>query len=238
MENKNKIVLIVIILLTIIAIGLCIYFLKDNELEVSDASKFRAEYMELNDKINESLDLAYPNISISENNTVKYLSAQEAIQLLEDGSGIIYFGFSNCPWCRSLVPILTEVAEEKNETIYYLDISKIRSSFKLNDGKVTKTSDGSQEYYKILELLDENLEEFYLKDEEGNTFDTLEKRLYAPTLVAVSKGVVTDFHVGTVDSQESGYDKLNDSQKEELTYIIKNLINSKNDHEICNKDAC
>ena len=69
----------------------------------------------------------YPDIDKNEIHSVikyclEYLTEKEAVKLLEKGTGIIYFGFSGCPWCRNLVPILTDLAEELEEPVYYLDI--------------------------------------------------------------------------------------------------------------------
>ena len=227
MEQRNKIILFAIIFLTIVVVGIGGYaILKNKNLDKSDADKFRIEYMELNDKINENLDLAYPIVNISEKNTIKYLNEKEAINFLKNDTGIIYFGYSTCPWCRSLVTTLTDVASSEKEIIYYLDISKIRSTYTLNDSKLEKTKNGTSSYYEILKILDDNLEEFYLEDEEGNKYDTNEKRIYAPTLVAVKKGKVIAIHTGTVESQQNGYDKLTDDEEKDLAKIIKNLIKS------------
>lgn len=237
MNKSNKIILTVLVVLTLCVVGICTYAVLNKEEKDADAIKFLNEYSELNGKVNESNGKNYVDVSISDTNTVKYIDEEKAVELLENGTGTIYFGFSSCPWCRSLVSTLTKVAEEKNETIYYLDILDIRSSFELSEGKLNKIKEGTKEYYKILELLDKNLEEFYLTDEAGNKFDTGEKRLYAPTLVAFNKGKITDFHVGTVDSQKSGYDNLNESQLEELERRIEKLLNS-NDIEVCTNEKC
>lgn len=227
MENKNKIVLFVLMILTISTLGVCGYFIKNNKLLINDANKFRSEYMELNDKM-ASGGVLYPNTVISENNTIKYISAREAVNILSEETGIIYFGYSTCPWCRTLVTPLTEVAESKKESIYYVDISQIRSTFKLEDGKLTKTNEGTEEYYQLLEKLDSVLYDYNLEDEEGNQFATHEKRIYAPTLIAFKDGEVTDIHVGTVETQKSGYDKLTVEESNQLKAIINNLIDSKN----------
>ena len=238
MEKRNKIFVVLLVIATVLIVGFCIYSVINKEdVEMTDAIKFKNEYSELNGKVNEANGKNYVNVSIKDDNTVKYVSEEEAVKLLETGSGIIYFGFSKCPWCRSLVTTLTETAKELNETIYYLDVLNIRSAFSLTDGKLEKIKNGSDSYYDILKLLDNQLEPYYLTDEAGNQFDTLEKRLYAPTLVAVKDGVVTGIHVGTVDSQVSGYDELNSDQVSEIKKKIKTLIDSKN-FEVCTDEKC
>lgn len=238
MEKRNKIIIAILIFLTLIVIGLCLFAVKHNHIKDNDANKFRNEYMELNDKTNEALDKLYPNVVISENNTVKYLSTSAAVEMLKTGTGLIYFGYNSCPWCRTLVTPLVEVGIEKNEPIYYVDIKDIRSNFEINDNKLTVIKKGSDDYYQILKRLDEYLEEFYLEDEEGNRYDTLEKRLYAPTLVAVNNGVITGVHEGTVDTQETGYDKLSSEQTTELKKIIADLIASRVQGNSCIKGNC
>lgn len=235
MEKKNKIFLIGIIVLTMAVLGLVIYSIFNNKPEENkDALKFQNEYMELNGK--EIYGFTYVEVDISENNTVKYVSEEEAVEILEKGSGVIYFGFATCPWCRSLVTTLTKVAEAKNETIYYLDISNIRSKFEIKDGKLNKTKEGTEGYYEILRVLDDQLEDYYLTDKDKQ-YDTNEKRLYAPTLIAVKDGEIKSMHVDTVESQKSGFDKLTKEQIAELTKIIEDLIDSKN-YEICTQDKC
>ena len=225
MEKRNKIILITVVILTLIVIAVCIYcIINNNHVNNSDAIKFRTEYMELNDKVNESVGKNYPLVNISVDNTVKYASPKEATKMLKSGTGLIYFGFNDCPWCRSLVSVLTDVAIEKEENIYYVDIADIRSSFIIEDGKLSKNKKGTKDYYNILEKLDEYLDEYYLEDEVGNKYDTEEKRLYAPTLVAVKKGKITGIHVGTVPSQQNGYDKLSNDEIKELEKDIIKLI--------------
>jgi len=235
MEKKNKIFVISLIVLILAVVGVAIYIICNNKKEENlDAKKFQNEYMELNGK--EIYGFKYVEVDISENNTVKYVNEEEVVELLENGSGIIYFGFATCPWCRSLVTTLTKVAEEKKETIYYLDISNIRSKFEIKDGKLNKVSEGTKGYYEILRVLDNELEQYYLT-ENDKKYDTNEKRLYAPTLVAVKDGEIKSMHVDTVESQKSGFDKLTDEQKAELRKIIEDLIDSKN-YEICTQDRC
>lgn len=225
MERRNKIILITIVILTLIVIAVCVYcIINNNHVNNSDAIKFRTEYMELNDKINESVGKAYPLVNVSVDNTVKYTSPKEATKMLKSGTGLIYFGFNNCSWCRTLVSILTDVAIKKGEKVNYVDITDIRSSFIIEDGKLSKNKKGTKDYYNILEELAEYLDDYYLEDEVGNKYDTEEKRLYAPTLVAVNKGKITGIHVGTVSTQQNGYDKLTNDEIKELEKDIIKLI--------------
>jgi len=238
MEKKNKIIIACLVILTLLVVGMCIYSVLNKKEENPDTIKFREEYSELNGNYIEQIDKSYVTVNIPDNTKVEYVTEAEAAKLLEKDTGIIYFGFPECPWCRNLVPVLTEVAKEMNETVYYLDILDIRSTFEIKDGKLNKTKEGTKGYYKLLDLMDKELEDFYLEDSEGNKFDTEEKRLYAPTVVAFKKGKITGIHVGTVESQQDPFVELDTEQKEELEKILTKLINSKKDNKVCTNDKC
>ena len=72
--------------------------------------------------------------------------------------------------------------------------------------------------------MDEVLDPYYLISEDDKKIDTKEKRLMAPTVVAIKDGKIVDIHVGTVESQENGYDDLSIEQQEELQNRFMELI--------------
>ena len=148
------------------------------------------------------------------------------IEILEGKTGLIYFGFPECPWCRSILPVLEEAAiENKVAEIAYLNIENIRDVLELDENeKIVTTKEGSNNYYRILKLLDDYLEEYTLTDEEGNEIKTGEKRLYAPTVVAVSNGKIVGFHSGSIETQKNGYEPLTAKEKEELKKIYTDMI--------------
>ena len=101
-------------------------------------------------------------------NVFVYKSETEIIDILENGSGIIYLGFPECPWCQSYVVYLNEVAKDNGiENIYYLNIKEMRAN-------------NTENYQKIVSLIDSLLS----VDENGN------KRIYVPQVVFVKKGEI------------------------------------------------
>ena len=101
-------------------------------------------------------------------NVFVYKSETEIIDILENGSGIIYLGFPECPWCQSYVVYLNEVARDNGiENIYYLNIKEMRAN-------------NTENYQKIVSLIDSLLS----VDENGN------KRIYVPQVVFVKKGEI------------------------------------------------
>ncbi len=226
MDKKNKQFLIILIILTIVVIALGVYGILTNKN--TSANKFRNDYMELNDKNSEGTDYTYPQVVLSDKNLIKYINEEEAVDIIKNKSGVIYFGFPACLKCRSIVSTLVKVSNDLKEPIYYLDVANIMSSFELIDGKLNKIKDGSEGYYKILDSLSSILENFYLEDENGNKYETEEKRLNTPSVIAIKDGQITDYHFGSVATHTNPYNKLSTEEEKELENIYINLINSKN----------
>ncbi len=217
---KKILVTVAIIILVIIS-----FFLNNK----TDAIKFKDEYETFNRMLNPEGTKGYSILHISKTNTVRYTPEEEIINIIKSGTGIIYFGFPNCPWCRIAVPILTEVAEEKNVVINYLNILGIRSSYVLeNETKAKMEYVGTDNYYVFLDLLDSYLSDYTLTNKSGEKIKTGEKRLLAPTVVFVKNGEILGFHVGTVESQQDPYLELTEEQKEELRNIYLENINKIN----------
>lgn len=199
---------------------------KEEQFFSTDAINFKNEYESLNNVVRDKDGKTIKEISIDANNPVDILTEEEAISFLENGTGIIYFGFPDCPWCRSMLPVLLQTLSNLSiSKLNYLNVGSIRDTLVLGaKNKVEVKEEGSKGYYKILELLDEVLEPYYLTNDAGKKINTKEKRLFAPTVVAIKDGKVVDIHVGTVESQKSGYDDLTKEQKEELSERFTNLI--------------
>lgn len=101
-------------------------------------------------------------------NVFVYKTEEEIINFLETGTGIVYLGFPECPWCQSYVVYLNEVAKDSGiEKIYYLNVKDIRTN-------------NTPNYQKIVSLLSDILPD----DENGN------KKVYVPQVVFVKKGNV------------------------------------------------
>lgn len=233
MDKDKKLFLGIIVLLLAFMVFVGILAFKDKkeevkkEVEHTDAILFKQEYESLNDEVNQNNGKSYKKLEIAEDNQVDYVSEEETISILENGTGIIYMGFPTCPWCRSMLPVLLQTLDNMNiDKLYYLNILDVRDTWELNDkGKAEKTKEGTNEYYKMLELMDEVLEPFTLTNEKGKEIDTKEKRIYAPTVIGVKDGKIVGIHVSTVESQIDPYKNLTKEQEEELSEIFVELIN-------------
>ena len=180
----------------------------------TDALKFKNEYENLNGKTSKS-GKTYLDVSIDNDNPIVYLTAKEASEKINSDTGVFYFGFPECPWCRNLVPILVDTLNEYTMPFYYYNAYEIRDNKHLDDnGDIVVDKEGTKEYYEIVDILKDYLGEY------SGLNDNSIKRLYFPTIVFVKEGKILYVHTGTLDSQEDPYVSLTDEQKNELANII------------------
>lgn len=241
MDKDKKMFLGIILLLFAFMLFVGILAFQDKKEVIvgnTDALLFKTEYESLNNVVREKDGKTIKELSISATNPVDILTEEETISLLENGTGILYFGFADCPWCRSLLPVLLSTLDNMSiDRLYYLNVSSIRDTLALDEkNKVEVKEEGTQGYYKILELMDSVLDPYYLTTSDGKQIDTQEKRLYAPTVVGIKEGKIVGVHVGTVDSQESGYNDLTEEEKSELNERLSELINKV--YDVNCDDAC
>lgn len=152
MKKKNIIILVSCLLLILVLVGA--FFLFKKSKPVTDSMKFSEEYNE-----------------VAKDNVFVYRNIDEIINILEKGTGIVYLGFPECPWCQRYVKYLNEVAVDMGvEKIYYYNIHEDRKN-------------NTEKYQKIVSILDSYLQ----NDEEGN------KRIYVPSVIAIKKGNIVGF---------------------------------------------
>ena len=224
MKKKTKIIILILILL--LFGGLLTFFIinnKNKELITEDSLKFKEDYESVNSK-KVSDELSYSSLDIPKNNPMKYSSYEEIFKILDNGTGVIYLGFPECPWCRNIVPVLIDTAlKSKVETIYYLNIKDDRNVLSLTKkGKIKTEKKGTENYLKLVDLLKDNLREY-----EGLNNKNI-KRIYVPLVIFVKNGKV----VGTYESlpafQErangNGFTQMNEKEKSELSKIYENYF--------------
>lgn len=204
-----KKIIIAIILLVVIggAIGLGLYLSKDK----SDALKFKEEYEAINDLPIETNNNTYKVLNLPKDNPIVYSNYNEIYELLEKGTGVIYFGFPECPWCRTAIPILLEAAADTGTTkIYYMNNLEDRDIKKIVDGKIVEEKKATNEYNKLLQLLGEYSSEY--KDLKNPEI----RRIYFPTVVFIKDGDILGTIVGTIDSHIDPYISLTKEERNEL----------------------
>lgn len=223
--KKNSMIIIAIVTVFAIFIGYK-YIMESKNIENTDGLKFKTEYEILNKRVNSSNNKVYPEVEIPSNNAIKYSSYDEIFEVLEKGTGVIYLGYPECPWCRNLVPVLLEAANEiELKTIYYLNIKEDRDLYALNENnEVIKEKEGTDNYYKLINKLDSILNEYTITSTDDVKISTGEKRIYVPLVIFVKNGKIIGHQNDTVESQTDPYILLNDKQKEELFIKLTNYM--------------
>lgn len=224
MEKKG----IIIIISTILVLITYLFIFSDTKYIDKDSYKFKKEYESINGKVRKKDGKKIRKVSININNPIKYSTAEEISKKIEKkDTFIVYFGFNDCPWCRSIIENLIEVAKEKElDKIYYVDIKDIRDEKILSDGKVGTKKEGSKGYMQLLEKLDNVLQDYKIQDDDKE-ISTGEKRIYAPNIVAVVNGKAEELTDGISIKQKDAYMKLskdiNNESKKKIECIFKCL---------------
>lgn len=240
MKNK-KCMLVLVPILCLIMVILSYLTITHN---YNDSLKFKKEYEALNGNISSSNN-KYIELNISLNNPIKYSNYKEIIDVIKNGTGIIYLGFPECPWCRAAVPVLLEAAKNNNvDKIYYLNIKNDRDLYVINDGKLTYALDddgneikGVKEYFDLLDALDNYLSD-YVIEFDNKTYETGKKRIYAPSVIFVKNGYVTNIQVSTVENHLDAYEPLTKEQKKELYNIYEEEILNIYSETCSNNSGC
>lgn len=225
----KKISLIIIMILAIFCLGGC-------KSKNTDALKFKNEYEDLNGKTSKS-GKTYLDVSIDDDNPIVYLTAKEASEKINSDTGVFYFGFPECPWCRNALPVLLNAAKNSElDKIYYVNMYDVRDTMEVDtEGNVVTTKKGATGYSELLDSLDSILDEYTLTDSNDNQVLTGEKRVYVPLVVFVVDGKIVSYHADTVSSQTDPYVALDESQKEELYQIYNDGIH-KVLGDVCDED--
>ena len=227
-------------IISIIMIALVITGCTNNKTVKSDSEKFREEYTSLNGQKSES-GKTIRSIEIPKDNPFVYATAEEIVDKIEKKeSFIVYFGFPKCPWCRSVLEQLIKVAQDKEvETIYYVDVYDIRDIKEIDDdGNVKTTRGGSEGYQRLLVLLENVLDDYTLTVEEEE-LNLGEKRIYAPNVVAISKGKAIQLETGISDELKDPYGKLSSKVKKYAYNKFKCLMDClEEENTTCQKNSC
>lgn len=148
---------------------------------------------------------AYENF-MDTDHVFRSISMQEGNELLEsDKTFVLYYGFSTCPWCIELLPILNDVAKENEYAVHYVNVRPegTDSSFDIR-------VDTNPDYVKLTEIVSDYLP----VNDEGV------KRLSVPFVFFVKDGEIVETHIGTLDTHDAKERVMTEDEKAELTTIL------------------
>lgn len=206
----------------------------------SDALKFKEEYESLNGEKNDNGN-KHRTLNIPKDNPFVYATSADINNKIDKkDTFIVYFGFSKCPWCRSILEQFIKVAKDnKVNTIYYVDVLNIRDVKEVKDGEVVTTTEGDKDYMALLEKIGDVLEEYTLTEANGNKVDTNEKRIYAPNIVVVSRGKAIKMETGIADDLKDPYSELTTAMRKDTYDKLKCIMKCFNDEQkTCSKTMC
>ena len=193
MQNKKNVIFIGLIVFAVLAT-----FLIYKGCEKKDNVRFMEEYPE-----------------VGEDNVFTYRSLGEIIDIMEKGTGVVYLGFPECPWCQAYVKYLNDVAKEVGiEKIYYYNILEDRKN-------------NTDDYQKVVSLLGENLE----YDEEGKL------RIYVPNVSFHIKGEVVGNDLETANDTK-GIEDPKEYWTEERVDALKKRLYDYMDEIFIELNAC
>lgn len=218
---------IIIIMLTLLVIGLsgC------NKNINKEALAFKEEYESINGKTNSS-GKVHRILSIDKNNPYEKVSQEEIVNKLNNNETFyLYIGDPLCPWCRSVLEKSIEVAKlNKINKIYYIDIwddegnEILRDKYALEEGNITKTIDGTEEYKKLLNSFDSVLSNYTIEDDDKNKIEVGEKRIYAPNYFYIKDGKVVRMIKGYSDKQKDSREELTEEMLKDEEEQFKELF--------------
>ena len=156
--------------------------------ELTDAEKFSKEY------------------SVTKNNPFKYASINEVINIIENGTGIIFFGDPDCEWCSACAKLLTSTLNYKNiQEAYYYNPKKIREN-------------NTKEYKKLVKLLSDYLE----TDKEENSY------LFLPDIYFIVNGKIINHNNDLASMNGTIEEVLTATRKKEIKNKYLELISEYN----------
>lgn len=182
---KKKLIIIVSAII-IIGGGILLYFVLNNKNNENDNVRFAKEYA---------------NSQVGEDNVFVYKNIDEIINILKYGTGVVYLGFSECPWCQAYVKYLNETAKDANiEKIYYFNILEDRKN-------------NTEKYQEIVSILGDNLQ----RDDEGNL------KVFVPNVSFVVNGkIIGNDYETSLDTK--GFEKPSDYWTEEEVSELENTL--------------
>ncbi len=251
MNMKKRALAFVICLFLLVA--LCIIYIFSElytESDVpgiknTDAVTFKTEYESINNKsIDEEKN--YRALEIPEENPFLYITAEELVEKIDNKETFVaYFGFNTCPWCRSVLANLIASAKKNNiDKIYYVDVKNIRDTYSLNDEHIpVRTVEGTKGYYDLLNRLDRVLENYanltYSTKKKKKTVikevEVGEKRIYAPSVIAVREGSPIGMTSGIPKKLTDPYSELTEEMNADSLEQFDNLFKSLT-HDSCSID--
>lgn len=229
---KKNIIITISILIVVAVMTLVIVFMKTEEPKTTyteDEVKFKEEYEKVNG-IEYKEGHILKDVNINNDNNVKYVSDDEIIDVLTKDSNVVYLGWPECNWCRTILPVLLDTLKENNiDTLYYYNFKKLRTAYE--EGKDEKLV---SIYEDIIDIIGKDVSTVFSEDSSKAG----EKRIVAPTVVFIKDGNYLGCHVGSVETQKNSEDDLSDKERKELEKAYQKYLDQINTSVCVDDEGC
>lgn len=119
--KKNNIFNYISLVLSIIAIILLVILNINTNKKINDLNNQIIEVENKRSKMYESI-MGYPEYDVS---MFKEIKAKDINELSQNNKIIVFLGRSSCGYCAMYAPVLKDIQNNKNVTIYYLNIAEV-----------------------------------------------------------------------------------------------------------------
>lgn len=135
-------------------------------------------------------------------------SMEEVLSLFSNkGSAVVYFGYTQCPYCNEAVPVLNDAAKATNSQIWYVPTRDKQKKMLITDSEKRRFVLQAKDYMK--------------KDEETGSHE-----FFVPFVIAIKDGKVVDGCIGTVERKNADKNPLTAEQRELLQTTYQEIIQS------------
>ncbi|MCR5223585.1 MAG: hypothetical protein K6C11_00320 [Bacilli bacterium] len=183
---KKKLMLVASLLMIV---GLTLTGCTFKEQSREAALNFKAEYERLNGKeVREGL--SWRSLNISETNPYIKTTPEDIANKIKNGETFyLYVGDDQCPWCRSGIEKMIEVAKKNNvKDIYYIDFWNdehqeiLRDLYEVEIGKKNKvtfnqTKEASDAYKTLIDTVKDFVQDYTIT-KDGKTYNVGVKRVF------------------------------------------------------------
>ena len=232
---KKKLLFIIVAILTLFTITACCN---------NPGKEFKKEYEAINGKTLKG-DIKYRDLTIDENNPYEKVSIDKIAEMIKNKETFyLYVGDPLCPWCRSGLEKMIEVANKnKIEKIYYVDFwddehnETLRDLYdvEVNGDEVTFNKIREEEAgYKVLYEAVEDFIQDYTITKDGVEYKAGVKKVYGGDHFFFNKGVCERYVSLRVPSLAKATDELTKEVLKEQEDLFTKFFTPSN---ICTSDA-
>lgn len=212
--KKNNIIAIAILM--VVASIFCVGCNKDKSKQ--SALDFKEEYEKVNEKVMIK-DIKYRSLNIDEDNPYVKVSIDEIAKKIENEETFyLYVGDHLCPWCRSGLEKMIEVAKNEGiKTIYYVDFwddnhnEILRDLYDVEidgeDIKIIKTQEETEGYKILYESVKDYIQDYTIT-KDGKEYNVGVKRVFGGDHFYFNKGKCERYVSLRVPSLNKATDEL------------------------------